>query len=333
MLKKIYKNYLIWLKSHFAKKLRPLKKSKKILLFKGDKLGDFFIFLPHIQQLLKMGYEITLISAKFSKEIIDHLNIDLKYIEYKIDKISDINNILRQVKKADFDYAINFSMNVWGGIFVNNSKAFKKIALVQETEHYVYKGVNIFYDNIYSYNEKSKTIDTYTSVIQELIPDFNISYSINTKTDDKHFILIHPFAGWKPREWPYFSDLLTKKFNNKIKVIGTKDEFKNNDSYKEYEQIELDSISHLMTLIENCTAFIGNDSGPAHYSALLGKKTNVLWGPGNLDRIKPVGNNVNVMFKEISCRPCRQKGEICERGVNQCLLDLTLDEVEEKLIL
>jgi heptosyltransferase-2 len=81
--------------------------------------------------------------------------------------------------------------------------------------------------------------------------------------------------------------------------------------------------------IENAGAFIGNDSGPAHYAALIGRPTFVLWGPGNYERVRPLGRNVHVFKKELPCRPCRQRGDRCIRGTNECLQMIGVDEVFE----
>ena len=332
MIKKIYKNYLIWVQSLISKNKRTRENpNKNLMLFKGDKLGDFFIFIPHLQKLIELGYNITLVSASFTKEIVDHLDLKIHHIVYETNNQKDIKKVIREIQKHNYIAAINFSMNVWGGIFVNNSFSDKKIALLQEKDHYVYKGTNLFYDKCYSYDRNTKTIDSYTKIIKEIISNFNIEYSISANSSEAEYIICHPFAGWKPREWPYFKEFLEKHSEKQFKIVGTKKELDSNSDYKNFETIELKSISHLMSVIESSSAFIGNDSGPAHYAALLGKKTNVIWGPGNLDRIKPQGKNVSVIYQEIDCRPCRQKGDVCERGVNKCLIDIKINDLEKAL--
>jgi ADP-heptose:LPS heptosyltransferase len=94
-------------------------------------------------------------------------------------------------------------------------------------------------------------------------------------------------------------------------------------------KIDLISIDELMTEIETSMAFIGNDSGPAHYAALIGKPTTVIWGPGYLERIHPIGKNVQICIIEANCRPCRQKGDVCKNGKNNCLVDISVDKVME----
>ena len=66
---------------------------------------------------------------------------------------------------------------------------------------------------------------------------------------------------------------------------------------------------------------------PAHYSALIGKPTTVIWGSALLERIHPVGKNVQICVIPVPCRPCRQKGKVCSQGNNKCLENIGVELV------
>ena len=91
------------------------------------------------------------------------------------------------------------------------------------------------------------------------------------------------------------------------------------------------SLKELIEIISGCSVFAGADSGPAHISNLLNKRTIVFWGPGNYERVRPAGNNVKIIKKEVSCRPCRQyfRPDTCERGDNVCLKRIKPEEAAE----
>lgn len=336
-MKKIYRLYLTYIASFWVRHRRG-ESNKNILLCKYDKLGDFFIFLPHLQELLRRGYRITLVAPPMLEAIVRYHRLKLKFIPSKTKYTSDVKRIIRRIRSKKYVAAINFSMNAWGGVFVNQADANVKIGLVQETDHYVYKGASRFYDHRLQFSPSPLTIDTYTMAIGKAISGFEIPYNIDALKYSQN-IVIHPFANWQPREWPYFADFIRRisAHGERIEIIGTAAEFSRAEWTREFETHkkvhlnELASINELMERVSSARLFIGNDSGPAHYAALLSKPTFVLWGPGNFDRIHPVGADVTIFKKDINCRPCRQVGALCQRGSNDCLKWITVDEVAEKV--
>jgi ADP-heptose:LPS heptosyltransferase len=226
-------------------------------------------------------------------------------------------------------------MNIWGGFVINQSFSSVKFGLIQEREHYVYKGKELFYDKILSYNQVMHTFDVLQNVFTGTMRIANTHKSIAfQKTHNHGYIAIHPYANWQPRIWPYFKKLIEQLLdsNTTIHLLGTAKEHSGNEWLPEITDsrlsvITLSSIDHLMTEIDHATTFIGNDSGPAHYASLIGKKTIVIWGPGFFERIHPVGRNTIYYKAAIDCRPCRQKGEVCFRGDNECLKKISVGEV------
>jgi ADP-heptose:LPS heptosyltransferase len=226
-------------------------------------------------------------------------------------------------------------MNIWGGFIVNQSFSSVKIGLLQEREHYVYKGAALFYDKLLNYNQSMHTFDVLQRVFTDTMALTDTSPLISLPETDNHgYIAIHPYANWKPRIWPYFKELIAQLLDRNITIhlLGTSKEHSVNTWLREIPDIRLSvvtllSIDHLMAEIDHATAFIGNDSGPAHYASLIGKKTIVIWGPGFFERIHPVGCNVTFCKVAIDCRPCRQKGDACLRGDNECLKKIIVDDV------
>ena len=332
------KYYWTYIASLFFRHKRPKNVQKRVLITRFDGLGDFFLLVPFLQQLIKQEFEIVVISPAINKEIIDHLEIPLTFVPFNNSSMSEFGKLLKFVRKTSFSHAFNLSMNIWGGFLVNQSKAVVKIGLLQEKEGYVYKGAKLFYDNIRSYPCKTHSFDVLRNMFAEYTGIENFSPRILSPVFNSEWIVLHPYATWKPRQWPWFSLLIEYLVNNKykVKVIGTEKEHLGFSlpAYLTYQEtvktISLSSVDQLMGEIDHCRAFIGNDSGPAHYAALIGKPTTVIWGPGFFERIHPKGKNVNFSILPIECRPCRQKGDTCKRGVNKCLQDNTLEMVIEK---
>jgi ADP-heptose:LPS heptosyltransferase len=334
---RLAKYYWTFIAPFSARNRRPKEVQKQILITRFDGLGDFFLLLPFLQNLLLNSYKIVCIGNSASEEILVHLNLPITFLPLKNKNVNEFLNLLQHIKSMNFDYAFNLSMNVWGGIIVNQSRSRVKIGLLQEREHYVYKGANLFYDTVMSYPPSTHNFEVLQNIFTDTMKISPAKQLISTQIQNGQTIVIHPYANWAPRQWPHFLELINKLLRDgyRIKIIGTDVEHRKNLWFENVianpmvSKINLVSINQLMTEIETSLAFIGNDSGPAHYAALVGKPTTVIWGPGYLERIHPVGLNVQICVIEADCRPCRQKGDVCNKGKNSCLVDICVEMVME----
>jgi ADP-heptose:LPS heptosyltransferase len=86
------------------------------------------------------------------------------------------------------------------------------------------------------------------------------------------------------------------------------------------ELLALYSIAHLM---------VTNDSGPAHFAALLQLPTVVLFGPETPRLYSPLGNHHKALYSNLPCSPCvsvyNGKQSPCQD--NRCLKTLTVEYV------
>jgi ADP-heptose:LPS heptosyltransferase len=71
--------------------------------------------------------------------------------------------------------------------------------------------------------------------------------------------------------------------------------------------------------------FIGNNSGPLHLAAALGKSTVSAMGPTDSRLWAPAGEGHIVLKKEVSCSPCNRP--VCED--HRCMKLITVDEMFE----
>ena len=103
-----------------------------------------------------------------------------------------------------------------------------------------------------------------------------------------NYILLFPFCSPKHKKkiWPYFQDLifyLKKNFENRYNLVVAPGPGEIEMSKKLPGNIVLDNgkpltISQLISLIDNASYVISNDTGPAHICAHLNKKGLVLFG-------------------------------------------------------
>ncbi|MBD3320656.1 MAG: hypothetical protein GF350_06135 [Chitinivibrionales bacterium] len=336
ILLKFFKYYWTFIEAplHRFRKTPP-PSARNLLIARFDGLGDFFLLVPHLQALAEKGFQITCIGPAFQKRICTYLSLDITCIPFVPGSFHELSQTVLEVQKQSFSHAFNLSMNAWGGIIVNRSFSAAKTGLLQEKEHYVYKGARLFYNKTESFDPTMHGFNVLTSVFANAIGDYSATPRIHRPHTDTGTVLIHPYANWKPRMWPGFPALIQRLAGDgiELKIIGTKDEHESSPATREVSHkvncsiVTLDSIEHLLTEIDRAGYFIGNDSGPAHYAALIGKPTYVLWGPGYYERVRPLGTDVHIFIKPAACRPCRQRGDICSDGDNHCLRDIPVDEV------
>ncbi len=89
------------------------------------------------------------------------------------------------------------------------------------------------------------------------------------------------------------------------------------------------SLRDLLVLFTLADLLVSNDSGPAHFAALAGLPTVVLFGPETPVLFAPLGERVTVLWANLPCSPCisAEGGRRSDCGENRCLLAITVGEV------
>lgn len=319
--------------------------NSEILIIELAGLGDSVVLAEFVESLMELNYKIT---VAVRKPVAEFWNIAFADCLSKITIIPIADN--KAIDDEMYNYCLNNFHKEFEAVFavsISNLTGFiasfaasnKKYALIEEG-HYK-KAYRLIFNKFHNSRFKEFYKYRYLSLFKFLVPDFqlkNRAYN-NIASAAEKSITIHPGAKWLPRRWPLenFASLIVmlQNTNYRIKVVCGSNEndwfnyLKSNCSGKSTTFILTDSLSELISTIESTFIFLGNDSGPAHLANYFLRRTIVLWGPGNYDRIRPDGDNVMIIKKDIDCRPCRQyiNGDICKRGSNLCLTSITPDEV------
>ncbi len=94
------------------------------------------------------------------------------------------------------------------------------------------------------------------------------------------------------------------------------------------------SIKETGAMIERCSLFVGNDSGPMHIAAALGVPTVGIFGPGSPALTSPLARpgRLAIVSKLYPCAPCRQdffrECPPAPSGKPFCLEEIAIAEVE-----
>ncbi|NIQ03420.1 MAG: hypothetical protein GWM98_26135 [Nitrospinaceae bacterium] len=91
------------------------------------------------------------------------------------------------------------------------------------------------------------------------------------------------------------------------------------------------SFGQKASILRRCRLMVGNDSAPIHIAVALGVPTFSLWGPTNPNRYGDPAAHHFPIFKKIECSPCYADGEFPDCRDNECLKDISAQEVWKKI--
>jgi heptosyltransferase II len=102
-------------------------------------------------------------------------------------------------------------------------------------------------------------------------------------------------------------------------------------SYASYNHFNL---TETIYLIENCSLFISNDTGPMHIAAAQGIKTIGLFGPNTPTLWSPFGINNIAIYHKQDCSPCinNSKGLMpkCKFN-NKCMKEISIEDIKKEI--
>jgi heptosyltransferase-2 len=90
------------------------------------------------------------------------------------------------------------------------------------------------------------------------------------------------------------------------------------------------SLGELISVLRGSSATIGNDSGPVHISAALGKPTVAIFGPSSAAWTAPRGRAVRIVAGKADCAPCFERD--CPKKDAVCLSRVGVEEVYRETV-
>jgi len=312
----------------------------KIVIISLHKLGDAVFTIPAIRNIINYhsGQNILLICFK---ETADIYKLIFNNIEYgvlarknfyfggRIGGLYARRVMNRTITEKVYD--ITGCISSASILYRCNAKE------IVGTNEVRYKPLYDIYSDIVIGTHMS---DIYLNAIKSVI-DIS-SENNNTKlslSPSSGYILIHPFAGWKAKEWNYEKYLnLAEKLSDQgeIKIIIPKGYLFKDDLIKlknKISIIETIDITDLIKCIKRCFLYIGNDSGPGHIANLIGKPVFTIYGPTNPTYHQPKSGLSGYIAKIIVCSPkfneklCFTNGGRKGCPSFECMNQLGVDEV------
>jgi len=312
-----------------------------VLVVSLHRLGDSVFTIPAIMEIYKQfgkkthilcfPESVPIYGIAFNDINISALKRDKFYFGGRIAKAS----ARRKLKSLNPSTILDITGSMMSASLIFNIRANRIIGTNG-------KQFRTIYDQFVEFRKEPQLVDIYLDAITPLIKMSNRTESKKQKEPSNPHgrILIHPFAGWKEKEWNLkkFVTLADKlNINYRVRLLTQNSQLStdviNEISYLNIELVQTNSVEELIENIKECSLFIGNDSGPINIANLLGKSTFTIYGSTNPDYIATNTHHQIYIQKELNCS-ARKKEKLCIIGGMvylcpgiQCMNLLTVEEV------
>jgi len=319
--------------------------NKNILVVSMHRLGDTVFTIPSLRLLVEK-YGNDVIVACFS-ECVSIYKLEFSNLRYI--RVSG-NDLKLKGRIASFDIRQKVKA-VKPKIIFDITAAINSVTLIAGIRVESLYGISVkYFKNLYNYSVAERTlphlIDRYFDAVRVAFPEASVEMyrEFPVKIQEKGKILIHPFAGWKAKEWGEERFLkLTEELSRDYDVAMIAEKGKLKPESIEYlrgkklELYETGNLDELIETIKKSIFYIGNDSGPLYIAALLGIPTFAIYSSSNPVYSLPYAPNHSYIIKKLDCS-AKENEKICsarggESGCDfyRCVSELEYAEVYKKI--
>ena len=322
--------------------LKPFKYSNgNLVIISLHRLGDTIFTIPAIREIQnRFGKKIIILCFPESIPIFNLEFVDLRFCPVDHKEFYFGQRIARRSAKSKLK-------NLRPEIILDLTGSMISASLIYTTRAKEIYGINrkqfsSIYDRFVPVREEPQLVDIYLDAISPLVEVFSRADSKKKKKviNRSGMILIHPFAGWKEKEWNFKSVIsLAEKLNKNYPVsLIVQTNQLSYDVMSEIENlniglIQTNSVEELIKSIMECSFFIGNDSGPVNIANFIGKPTFTIYGATNPDYTASEEEHQIYIQKKLSCSAGVNE-KYCAIGVGaydcpgtQCMNLLTVNEI------
>lgn len=327
------------------KRSRPL--NENITIISLHRLGDTIFTIPAILEIQKHYRNKSLNIICFPEA--EHIyNLSLQNVNFCFIKREDFiwngrlagrraKKLLRELKPEILIDLTGWSISA-SLIFDSNAN------LIIGSNANRYKSI---YDKFVTFRESPQLKDIYLDAISPLINlherKLHEQPAVAVNCEGK--ILIHPFAGWKEKEWNLkkFIVLAEKLRENYTVSFLVKGDELAIDILEEIRKLGIEiihsvSIKEMIQIIKQCSLFIGNDSGPVNIANFLGKPTFTIYGSTNPEFTSTGLSHQEFIIKNMVCsagnneKVCLVGGAVYNCSGTQCMNLLSVEAVNYKIV-
>lgn len=249
------------------------------------------------------------------------------------------SSVAAALKKKYKDCKIIFSTNCTD---VLKDNPWIDVVLKETSDRYFDLYYNL--DMVYEYRPNTHFLDSYADYVGVDRSDceFFLKTQPCREPVPKRYVVLH--AGnsfWAGRGWSKIKfDQICKKLkeqNFQIVCVGTKSDYK--PVLVDFDLRGKTSVYELADVIKNCFLFVGTDSFPMVIADVFGVSGVAFFG-SILSNKRLINKSITPVFAEgLGCLGCHHKKPlpcvvttVCERGVQECINDVSVSFMWEKII-
>ncbi len=337
-------------------------KVKSILLVEPFQMGDILSLTPLIEPLLKKYPEakISVLTKPGSGAILEYdsrvfkvYTTDFPWADHGVKRfsLSRVLNSFRFVfglRSNSFDLGIDTRGDIRSQILLVLAGCRSRVGYL----NYLHSNINLSGHLLNYYIDKSRYRHRYEWNISLLaaigfqenelfpirFPSFIPDRIKSVNNQQINTIVIHVGGGWVYRRWSEAKwieliNILQRRPYDSIMVIGgmgERDILNRIESaviYKSSVQFKITTLKDMIMYIDQCTLFIGLDSGPMNLAACLNKKIIALFGPGDSSMWQPLNAEGSFIQKvsKFPCSPCLQLE--CIFPEKNCMHEIEVEDV------
>lgn len=328
---------------------------RRILVIKPDHIGDFILAIPALAAL-KGQFPRSRITALVGEwcfpltRCIPYLDDAISYRPVELSRdgrgssFAELVRIFKRIRREGFDLAVDLRITRLS-LALASARSFKWRA-DRSTQRLMakLKGEASIWDHEVKRNLdalRSAGIDVSEPSIR-LVPTaegLKRTKRLLRKTgiiERKPIVVLHPgspieLKRWPPEKFAQLADILARKLDFQVVLVGSISEQPISREVCVRSGVEIADLTGktdletLVGLLSLCELFIGNDSGPMHIAAALGKRTVGIFGPTSPERFGPYGPKAMALRAHVTCPPCMS--DRCPFRPKGCIELVEIDDV------
>jgi len=174
-----------------------------------------------------------------------------------------------------------------------------------------------------------------------VVPSYEWEKDIQSFGLEAGYIVLSPGAQYGgAKVWPIdrfarLARLISKRTGRRVVVVGSTGEEPTGEEILAKAGLGTGrnlagrcSVDELLAVLRGASLVIGNDSGPVHMAAAMGRPTLAIFGSTSPAWTAPRGRAVEIIRTAIDCSPCFERE--CPYGEPQCMMEIEPDFVCEK---
>ncbi|MEE8349723.1 MAG: glycosyltransferase family 9 protein [Acidobacteriota bacterium] len=325
----------------------------RILFTRLRSLGDTVLMTPIFAVMKRVpGWQVAVVvEAPYEQILQGNRDVDqLIVIDNLPNKWWARLRVVRQIRAFQPTVAVDLHGGTTSALLTALSGASRRVGYLKSRMAYLYN-VQVPDSRKVWGRQQVHTVEHQLSVLKHLdfpvepIPPLQVSVDEGDRAFIKkmladegvegEFILIHPAAAFDTKQWDSekFASLANRLVEDGHPVVMTAGP--GEESLLESIQQDCDSkvrffsplpIGRFSALCSFCSLYVGNDTGPTHIVAALGKKIVVVWGSSDFKVWHPWGTDHQLIRSDLPCIPC--PGYFClHYDEPRCIRSISLESV------